>query len=116
VLPASPKSCRHRGFGADARSASSRLYFARYSSPCFGIPESDVLFAGRPLRSVRQRLNLFTSEVQPDLVGQMLKFVGVNGHDFGTKPKPPTDVNLDGVNSAVRALIDLDHLTEFLAV
>jgi hypothetical protein len=35
----------------------------------------------------------------------MLKFVSADGHNFGAKAKPPTEVNLDGVNSAVRALL-----------
>jgi hypothetical protein len=60
-----------------------------------GSPEGEALLSVRLLRRVRHRLNLFTSEVQPNAVGQMLKFVCVNGHHFGAEAKPPTDVDLN---------------------
>src|SRR5690349_9424968 len=46
----------------------------------------------------------------------MFKLVSGNSDGFRAEAKPPTKLNLDGLNFAVRAPVDLDHLTEFLAV
>jgi hypothetical protein len=42
--------------------------------------------------------------MQSNSVGQMRKLVNGNGHDFGAETEPPTDVDLDGVNSASASL------------
>src|SRR5262245_53593141 len=98
--------------GGHARPLSSRInspqrLFAMRSSPYLTL--GGVSLAGRLLRCVRHRLNLFTSEEQPNSVGQLLKFVSGDGHNLGAEAKPPTDVNLDRLNFAVSALVDLNH-------
>src|SRR5262245_13855047 len=68
------------------------------------IPVGGASLAGRLLCRVRHGLNLVTSQEHPDSVGQVLEFVSGNGHDLVAEAKPSTDVNLDGLNFAVRTL------------
>ena len=68
------------------------------------------------LSRIRHRLHVFTSEAQLNPIGQLLEFVRRDGHGFGPESKPSTELKLDGLNFPVGALVDLNHLTEFLAV
>jgi hypothetical protein len=61
------------------------------------VPDGDAYFPADLLCRIRFRLNHFTAEMQPKLVGQMLKLISGNGHDFGVVPKSPTDVDLVAV-------------------
>jgi hypothetical protein len=78
--------------------------------------EGDGSLANRFLSRIRHRLKIFTPEAQFNPIDQLLEFVRGNGDSFGAESKPPTELKLDGLNFPVRALVDLNHLTEFLAI
>jgi hypothetical protein len=78
--------------------------------------KADGSFTSRFLSRVRHRLNILTPEVQFNPIGQLLEFVSGNGYSFGAESKPPTELKLDGLNFPVGALVDVNHLAEFLFI
>jgi hypothetical protein len=78
--------------------------------------EAGGSFAKRFLSLIRHRLNIFAPETQFNPIDQLLEFVRGNGDSFGAESKPPTELKLDRLNFPVRALVDVNHLTEFLAI